>query len=274
MRMACLLLLICLLIAPPVLAETRSTMRNLTDDVGLDQHLHEQLPLDLMLTDEAGRAVRLGDYFGDKPVIITCVYFRCPMLCTEVLNGLLKSSQAIPLTMGKDYTVLSISIDPNDTPAMAAAKKDTYVRSYRRAGAEEGWHFLTATPEVIERVTKAVGFRYRYDPVSDQYAHASGIILATPEGKLSRYFYGVDYPPGDLRLALVESSQNKIGTLVDQVLLLCFHYNPTTGRYGFAVSAALQVASLALVIGGGYYLARMFRLEQRRAAALTWSEER
>jgi protein SCO1/2 len=237
-------------------------------DIGLDQHLDEQVPLDLEFRDEAGKTVRLSQYFGEKPVILTLVYFRCPMLCTQVLNGLLKSSQAIQLAMGKDYDVISVSIDPDETPAMAAAKKQRYVDSYRRAGAAEGWHFLTGNQASIDRLTRAVGYRYRYDANSDQFAHPSGIVVLTPHGKISRYFYGIDYPPGNLRLALVESSQNRIGTLVDQVLLLCFHYNPATGKYGLVISRVMQLAGLITVGVLGSFLIAMYRLERRRTAAV------
>jgi protein SCO1 len=239
----------------------------LVQDVGLDQHLDEQLPLDLEFRDEEGNIVRLGEFFGERPVILNLVYFRCPMLCTEVLNGLLKSSQAMQLRMGDDYQVISVSIDPRETPAMAAAKKQRYVEKYRRAGAAEGWHFLTGDQASIDELTRAVGFRYRYDPKSDQYAHASGLVVLTPEGRLSRYFYGIDYPPGDLRLGLVESSQHRIGNRVDQFLLLCFHYDPATGRYGLAISRVLQLAGAATLLGLGSYLCAMYRLERRRSQA-------
>jgi protein SCO1/2 len=242
--------------------------RNLVDDIGLDQHLNAQVPLDLEFTDEHGQRVRLGDYFHDKPVILTCVYFRCPMLCTQVLNGVLKSTNAMSLQMGKDYTVVSISIDPRETTEMAAAKKETYVQSYRRPGAEEGWHFLTGNEKSVAALTKAVGFRYQYDERSDQFMHASGIMVLTPEGKLSRYYYGIDYPPRDLRLGLVESSERRIGSPVDQVLLLCFHYDPQTGRYGLVISRVIRIAGIGTLAAMGIFLSRMYILERRRSAAV------
>ncbi len=245
--------------------------RRLVDDIGLDQHLNEQVPLDLAFTDERGECVRLGDYFHDKPVILTCVYFRCPMLCTQVLNGVLKSTNAMSLQMDKDYTVVSISIDPRETTEMAAAKKETYVQSYRRPGAKEGWHFLTGDQKAIAALTKAVGFRYKYDEPSDQFMHASGIMVLTPEGKLSRYYYGIDYPPRDLRLGLVESSERRIGSPVDQVLLLCFHYDPLTGRYGLVISRVIQIAGIGTLAAMGIFLTRMYFLERRRSAALAAS---
>ena len=240
----------------------------LIQNVGLDQHLDEQLPLDLTFRDEHGKQVRLAQYFGKKkPVILTLVYFRCPMLCTQVLNGLLKSSQAIPLRMEEDYEVISISIDPRETPEMAAAKKERYAAAYRRAGAEKGWHFLTGDQNAIDRITRTVGFRYQYDPKSDQFAHASGIVVLTPEGRISRYFYGIDYHPTDLRLGLVESSENRIGSPVDQFLLLCFHYDPRTGKYGLIINNVLKLAGSATVLLLGSFLWVMYRQERRRTTA-------
>jgi protein SCO1/2 len=245
----------------------QTPQRNIAEDIGLDQHLNAQLPLDLEFTNEYGQKVRLGDYFGDKPVIVNCVYFRCPMLCTQVLNGLLKASQAVPLEMEKDYRVLSISIDPREDSEMALAKKETYVRSYKRPGADEGWHFLTGSQESITALTQAVGFRYRYDEASDQYAHASGIVVATPDGRLSRYFYGIEYNPRDLRWGLIQSAEHRIGSPVDQVLLLCFHYDPLTGKYGLAISATLRIAGTLMLLAIGVFLVRMYRLERRRSRA-------
>ena len=205
-------------------------------DVGIEQHLNAQLPLDAVFRDEHGHEVKLGDYFKDRPVVVMLVYYRCPMLCTQVLNGFLKSSQAVPLQIGRDYQVVTVSFDPRETPELAAEKKNSYVRAYRRDGAADGWHFLTGDRQSIDRLTKVVGFRYHFDPKSDQFAHASGIALATPDGRLSRYFYGIEYEPDDLRLGLVESSSGRIGSLVDQVLLLCYHYDPLTGKYGLVIA--------------------------------------
>jgi protein SCO1 len=236
----------------------------ITSQVGLDQHLNRQLPLDVPLRDEQGNVVQLGDYFGDKPVIVNFVYFRCPMLCTQVLNGLLKTTNSLKLELGRDYEIVSISIDPRETPQMAADKKARYVQSYRRPGGEQGWHFLTADQEVIDQLTETVGFRYHYDEQSDQYAHASGIVIATPEGKLARYYYGIDYNPNDVRLGLVESSHNRIGTPVDQILLLCFHYDPATGKYGLVISRVIRAVGTLFLLGLGGFLWTMFRQERRR----------
>lgn len=242
----------------------QSPLGGMIREIGIDQKLGDQLPLDLHFRDERGQEVRLGKYFDGKPVVLALVYYRCPMLCTQVLNGLLKTSQAVKFTLGEDYEVVTVSFDPRDTPALAAEKKASYVRAYRRAGAERGWHFLTGDEQSIRRLAAAVGFRYRYDARTDQYAHASGIMLATPDGRLSRYFYGIEYPPSDLRLGLVESSQRKIGSAVDQILLLCYHYDPLTGQYGLAISGALRAAGAATVVALGGFLAAMFRQERRR----------
>jgi protein SCO1/2 len=245
-----------------------SPTADLISSVGIEQHLGTQLPLDTELRDEQGRAVKLGDYFKHQPVVVMLVYFRCPMLCTQVLNGFLKSSQAIPLVIGGDYQVVTISFDPRETPDLAAEKKDNYVRAYRRDGAANGWHFLTGDQSSIDQITKAVGFRYRFDPQSDQFAHASGIALATRDGRLSRYFYGIEYEPDDLRLGLVESSSGRIGSLVDQVLLLCYHYDPLTGKYGLVIAEVLRTAGVLTVIVVGGFLVAMFRFERRRTKLL------
>jgi protein SCO1/2 len=262
-----LVIVVVLALCCSTFASAQTPQRTITQDVGLDQHLDEQIDLSLTFTDEQGRRVPLREYFDRKPVILSCVYYRCPMLCTEVLTGLLKSSNAMSLQLGSDYEILSVSIDPKETTTLAADKKHTYVQSYRRPGGVQGWHFLTGDQAAITALTRSVGFRYRYDEASDQFAHASGIIVLTPGGKISRYFYGIDYPPRDLHLSLVESSQNRIGSLVDQVLLLCFHYDPVTGRYGLVISNVLRLASLVTLAIMGTYLMRMYLLERRRSLA-------
>lgn len=258
-------LLVC--VSSTAAAKEHLTATKIVESVGLDQHLDQQVSLDLEFRDEHGRMVKLQQFFGSKPVILSLVYYRCPMLCTEVLNGVLRSTQAMKFNMGEDYQVISVSIDPRETPQMAAAKKEQYVKRYRRPGAEQGWHFLTGNQVAIEQLARKVGFRYRYDASSDQFAHASGIILLTPEGRISRYLYGIDFNPNDLRLGLVESSQGRIGSPVDQILLLCFHYDPQTGKYGLVISRVLQLAGIATVIGLGSFLWVMYRHECRRSAA-------
>ena len=220
-------------------------------DVGFDQRLNEQVPLDLKFTDETGAAVKLADYFGNKPVILVMAYYRCPMLCTLVLNGLVQGMRNMPFTPGTDYNVVTVSFDPRETPDRAAAKKKNYIAKYGRPGAAAGWHFLTGQPEAIEKLTRGVGFRYVYDAKQDQYIHTSGIVLMTPQGRISRYFYGIEFPGRDLRLGLVEASANKIGSPTDQVLLYCFHYDPATGKYSASIlnfvraGGALTVLALA-----------------------------
>jgi protein SCO1/2 len=210
--------------------------------VGFDQNLDAQLPLDAAFKDETGKDVKLGDYFAKgKPVILTLVYYECPMLCTEVLNGLVEAIRGVNFEPGKDYELVTISFDPGETPELAAAKKANYVKQYGKPGAEAGWHFLTGSEESIKRVTETVGFRYLYDEESDQYAHASGIVVATPKGRTARYFYGMTYPSKDLRLGLVEASQNRIGNPVDYILLLCYHYDPLTGQYSMVIMNVLRL---------------------------------
>lgn len=236
--------------------------------IGIDQRLGEPLPLEVELRDEAGKPVKLGQYFGEQPVVLMLVYYRCPMLCTQVANGFLKSSQAIKYAIGRDYQVVTVSFDSRETAELAAEKKASYVRAYRREGASAGWHFLTGDEDAIRQLTDAVGFRYRYDPTSDQYAHASGIVVATPDGKLSRYFYGIEYEPSHLRMALIESSEGRIGTPVEKVLLMCFHYDPMTGKYGLAIAAALRLAGALTMLMLGGFLVVMYRQERRRSKAV------
>ncbi len=232
--------------------------------VGIDQRLGGLLPLDIALRDEEGREVRLGEYFGDRPLILALVYYECPMLCTLELNGILKAIRVLPLALGKDYQIVTVSFDPGETPALAPRKKDEYMTQYRQPGAEKSWHFLTADAESIRRLTEAVGFQYTYDPKTDLFSHASAIIVATPEGKLSRYFYGIEYSPRDLRLGLVEASQNQIGSFVDQVLLFCFHYDPVQGKYSLVILNALRAAGVVTVLAIVAFLWVMLRRDRAR----------
>ncbi len=235
-------------------------------DVGFDQNLGAQAPPELEFADEDGRPVRLGDYFGDKPVILVLAYFRCPMLCTEVLNGLVRGMLDMRLTAGREFRVLTVSFDPREKPPLAAAKKRTYVERYGRPGAASGWHFLTGEPESIRRLTEAVGFRYTYDANHDQYAHASGIMILTPGGKVARYFYDVNFPGRDLRLGLVEASEGRIGTPIDQVLLYCFHYDPREGKYGPAVMNFVRAGGVVSVLAVGTLVGLLLRQERRKSA--------
>ena len=219
--------------------------------VAFQQHLNEQLPLALPFADESGKAVKLGDYFGRKPVVLAFVYYECPMLCTQVLNGLESSLRVIDESIGKEFDVVVVSFDPRETPMLAAAKKQAYLDRYKRPEAAQGWHFLTGNQASIDELTQAAGFGYAWDEQSQQFAHPSGIIVATPEGRLSRYFFGIDYSPRDVKFALIESSSGKIGTLAEQLLLYCYHYDPAAGNYGF-------VAMRAVRIGGAVTLVALF----------------
>ncbi len=233
--------------------------------VGIEQRLGQPLPLDAIFQDESGRAVRLGQYFGKRPVILVLAYYDCPMLCTEVLNGLLSSLKTLSFDVGKEFEIVTVSFDPREKPADAAAKKKPYVDAYHRSGAASGWHFLTGGPDSIERVTTAVGFRYKFDESAGQFAHAAAIYIATPDGKLSRYFYGIDYAPRDLRLGLIEASEKRIGTPVDQILLYCYHYDPKVGRYGAVVMNMVRAGGVAAVLIMTTFLLVMWRRERRGA---------
>ena len=228
-------------------------------NVGIDQELNHQVPLDLVFHDEAGKTVRLGDYFGKKPVILSLVYFNCPQLCPMVENGLLESLKDLNFSIGDQFNVLTVSFDPKDSSGEAYAKRSMYLSMYNRKGAAAGWHFLTGDQASITALTKAVGFRYNYDPQTGQYSHATAIMVLTPEGKISRYFYGIRFPAGSIRLALVEASQGRIGTPVDAVLLFCSHYDPATGKYSLIVSRVLFIAALVTVVLLGGLLIVLFR---------------
>jgi len=234
------------------------------EKVGFDQKLDAALPLDAVFVDETGKSVRLGDYFGSRPVVLNLVYYECPMMCTEVLNGLVTALRQIRFEPGKDFEIVTVSFDPSETPELAESKKDTYVRQYARPGAEVGWHFLTGNTESIRQLTDTVGFRYLYDKNADQFAHASGIIVCTADGRTSRYFYGIDYPVRDLRLGLVEASQNKIGNPVDYLLLLCYHYDPLSGQYSLVILNVLRLAGIATVVALASFVALMLLRERRK----------
>jgi protein SCO1 len=230
--------------------------------VAFEQQLNAQVPLHLELRDEAGNAVQLGDYLGQKPVILTLNYYECPMLCPLVLEGLLHSLRVLSFTIGEQFDVVTVSINPGEAAALASRTKARYVRDYGRPKAAAGWHFLTGDEASIQWLTQAVGFRYAYDAAKDQYAHAAGIMVLTPQGRISRYFYGIEFSPRDLRLALVESAANTIGSPVDQLLLFCYHYDPATGRYTLVARRALQLAGLATVLSLAGFMVVMFRRDR------------
>ncbi len=239
------------------------TLPTLLQDIGLDQKLNEPLPLALTFKDEQGREVALGDYFGRRPVILTLVYYECPMLCTQVLNGLTSALSVMNFSVGKEFDVVTISFDPGETPEMARGKKAAYIERYKREGAERGWHFLTGSQHSITQLTRAVGFRYAYNAEVDQFAHASGIMVATPDGRLSHYFYGIEYGPRDLRLALIDAADRKIGSPVDQLLLACFHYDPKSGKYSLAIMRIVQGAGALTVVGIGLTILMLRRRDRR-----------
>jgi protein SCO1/2 len=231
--------------------------------VGFDQRLGAPLPLDLVFTDEAGRAAPLRTFFGQRPVLLAFVYYNCTMLCPLLLDGITRVLRPISFKAGEAYDVLVVSINPRETPAQAAAKKLEIVQRYERPGAAAGIHFLTGTREAIQALTAAAGFRYAYDPKTDQYAHPAGILIVTPEGKIARYYYGIDFSPRDVRLGLIEAAGNTIGTPIDQVLLLCYHYDPLTGTYGVVVMNILRLAGLCTVVALAAYMLVMFRRDRR-----------
>ena len=237
-------------------------------DVGIDQRLDAAVPLDLPFVDESGRAVRLGDYFGGKPVLLALAYFNCPMLCTQVLNGLAAAVPVVGLRPGRDFSVVVVSFDPRDKPRDAAAKREGYLARQRRRGDDAGWHFLTGEPTAIAALTKAVGFRYRFDAALGQFAHASAVYVVTPEGRLARYFYGIEYAPRDLRLALVEASAGRIGTPVDAVLLFCFHYDASRGKYSATILHVVQLGGVATVLGVTLAITLLSRRSRGRWPAL------
>jgi protein SCO1/2 len=231
-------------------------------DIGFDQRLGEVVPPEIVLRDEAGRSLRLGDLYGKKPLVLALVYYECPMLCTLTLNGLSGALATIPFDVGREFDVVTVSFNPRETPELAVQKKKTYLARYRRPGAEAGWHFLTGDEAAISRLTSAVGFRYTWDAATSQYAHPAGIVVLTPAGRVARYLYGIEYAPKDLRLALVEAGQGRIGSPVDQFLLYCYQYDPTTGRYGAAIMRIVRGAALLTLLALGTFLTLMWRRER------------
>lgn len=255
--MACLLLL-----AADGQARANGARPDALRDIGFDQRLGVQVPLELRFREEQGTSVELSEYFRSKPIILMVAYYNCPNLCPLALESLVKSLKAISFDAGKEFHVLIVSIDPNEGPALATANKEKYLQKYGRPGAERGWHFLTGEEVSIKQLTAAAGFRYTYDAEKDRYAHASGIIILTRQGRISRYLYGIEYPPRDVRLGLVEASAGKIGSPVDQLLLLCYQYDPATGKYTLVVTNVLRLAGLGTALGLGSYVLIMVRRER------------
>jgi protein SCO1/2 len=268
-------ILCCALLSAPVFAQVSSygdkqngenagdQLPQVLQKVGVAQHLNQQLPLDAAFVDEGGKAVKLGDYFGKKPAILALVYYTCPMLCSEEMDGLTSSLEMVKLTPGKDFEVVILSIDPSDSPEQAAKSKALYVKRYGRPETAAGWHFLTGQRPAIDAVTNAVGFGYVRVPGPDgklsQFAHASSIEIVTPEGKLAQYYLGVEYSPKDMLLGLIDASGNKIGSPVANILTYCYHYDPQTNKHSLMVARVVQVGGMITVAGLGGFMFLMFR---------------
>ncbi len=250
--------------AAPAQADGSHPADEVIKGVEFEQKLSQQLPLDLTFLDEAGQSVELADYFDQKPVILVFAYYDCPMLCTLVLNGLVASLNDLTFDAGNQFEIVTVSIDPTETSALAAAKKAVYLEQYQRPGAADGWHFLTGEQVAIDQLTQAAGFHYNYDQEKDEYAHPTGIMVVTPQGKIARYFYGIDFPARDLRLGLVEAAANKIGSPVDQLLLLCYHYDPLVGEYTLTIMNIIRLAGLITIGAIGVFVAVLLRRDRAR----------
>jgi protein SCO1/2 len=240
-----------------------STMPPALQGIGFDQNIDQHIPLDTTFRDESGATVRLADYFGKRPVVLVFAYYDCPMLCTQVIHGLSSALGVLSLLPGRDFEIVTVSFNPADTPAAAAAKKAVYLERYKEPGAGAAWHFLTGDEAEIDRLTRAAGFRYAWDADTRQFAHPSGIIVLTPDGRLARYLFGIEYGPRDLRFAIVEASAGKVGSVVDSLLLYCYHYDPMMGRYGLVVMRAIRLAGAATVLALGAFIVIMLRRERR-----------
>jgi len=233
-------------------------------EIGFDQKLGDRLPLELAFKDETGKDVKLGDYFGKKPVVLSLVYYKCPMLCTLSLNGLAGALEVLSFVPGQEFEVVTVSFDPSESPVLAAAKKKAYMARFKRSEAEQGWHFLTGPKASTEALTRAVGFRYAWDETTKQWAHPAGVLVATPEGRIANYLFGVEYSPKDLRLALVDAAGGKIGNPIDAVLLFCYQYDPKTGSYSASILNLVRLAGLATVVAlGGFILTTSMRRRGR-----------
>ena len=237
-------------------------------DAGLDQKLDAQVPLDIALVDDLGRDVKLRDYFSSRPVVLVLAYYECPMLCTQVLNGAVGSLQTLSFDAGKDFEFVVVSFNPGETPAQARGKKASYLPRYGRPGADAGFHFLTGRAESIKQLTSSIGFRYAYDPKIQQFAHPALVTVLTPAGKVSRYLLGIDFPARDLRLALVEAADGKIGTAADAFLLYCYHYDPMSGKYGLAILNVVRLGGILTLTALGAFVLRALRRERQHALAV------
>ena len=251
-------------LAPDGAGDPANAKPGLLKQVGIDQRLNQQVPLDLVFNDESGREVSLGTFFGKRPVILAMVYYECPMLCTQVLNGLVSTLGVMTFDVGREFDVVAVSINPRETPALAAQKKQVYLDRYKRPQSAAGWHFLTGREENIRQLAAAVGFRYAFDPQLQQYAHGAGVEILTPKGIISKYFYGIEFSARDVRFGVIEASDEHIGTPIDDVLLLCYHYDPSTGKYGATAIGAIRIGAVATMLGLGTFM--FVSLRRERAA--------
>ena len=252
----------------PTPGEAASTQASLLQEIKFDQKLDAQVPLDLLFRDETGRAVPLSDYFGKRPVILALVYYECPMLCSQVLSGLTSALDVLQFNVGKEFDVVAVSFNPKEGPGLAQGKRQSTIERYKRPGTEQGWHFLTGPPESIAQLTDAVGFKYAWDETTKQYAHAAGVVVLTPEGKVSKYFFGIEYAPRDLKFGLIQAADNKIGSPVEKLLLYCYHYDPATGTYGVVAMTAVRIAGGLTILGMAAFWFVMWR-RGKRAPRLT-----
>jgi protein SCO1/2 len=248
----------------PQPGDPASARKGILGRIAIEQRLNQHVPLDIPFVDETGRDVRLGDYFGKRPVILALVYYECPMLCTQVLNGLVTTLGVMNFEPGREFDVVAVSFNPREGPGLASQKKANYLERYGRPRTAGGWHFLTGQESSIKRLTEAVGFKYEYDEEIKQYAHGAGIEVLTPHGAISKYFYGIEFSARDLRLGLIEASEERIGTAIDDVLLFCYHYDPATGKYGAAVLRLVRVAGVATVLAFLSFLTVSLRRERNR----------
>ncbi len=258
MKRFCLLLLVLMAFT----ASAQNAIPPMLQGVDIEQRLNSQVPLDLEFVNETGKTIVLNDLMNGKPVILTLVYYECPMLCTQVLNGLISSLKPLTFTPGNEFNIITVSFDPGETPALAVKKKAVYLKEYGRPKVGKGWHFLTGKEKSIAKLTESVGFQYQYDAKIDQYAHGSAIMILTPKGKVSRYFYGIEYSSRDLRFALVESSDNKIGTIADKILLYCFHYDPSQGKYSATAMNLIRLGGVITVLCLGAFILNMRRKDR------------
>lgn len=253
----------------PAAAPPSSAVPSALQNIRFEQKLDATLPLDAVFRDEQGQSVTLGAYFGKRPVVLAFVYYECPMLCNQILNGLVSSIGVLDQTVGTDFDVVAVSFDARETPVMAAAKKASYVDRYKRPGTEAGWHFLTGDDANIRRVTDTAGFHFAWDEATQQFAHASGIMVVTPDGRLARYLFGIEYPPRDLKFAMMESSAGRIGSVVDQVLLYCYHYEPATGSYSLAAMNAVRLGGAITMVMLFGFIAISLRRDSRATSHRT-----